>query len=541
MISGAEIMVKCLEQEDVSILFGYPGAAICPFYDALIGSNIKHILVRQEQNAVHSASGYARSVGRPGVCVATSGPGATNLITGIATAYTDSIPIVAITGQVRSDLLGRDVFQEADITGACEPFVKHSYIVSDTADLPRVFKEAFHIAATGRPGPVLIDVPIDMQTNKIEEFIYPEKASIPGYKPSTQGHLMQIKRAVEAIKEAKRPIICAGGGVLSSGIKPRFVEFVNQTGIPVVSTMMGIGIMPSDHEQYLGMLGTHGKTVANRAMHNADLILVCGARLGDRAVAAPDQVAHRAKVIHIDIDPAEIGKNIRTTIPIVGDMKNVIAKLLEETVSYKVPQEWLQDVLKWKAELFRVPPKFDGFVEPRSFVAHLSEKLPSKSILVADVGQNQIWCANNFRIKEGRFLTTGGMGTMGYSLPAAVGAKFARADREVVVVCGDGSFQMSMNELGTIAQNHLNIKIIIMRNDRLGMVRELQKLNYESRYIATFLDEQAPDFIKIAQAYHIPAACARSNEDAEKAVEEMLKHDGPFLLVCRVSPDTPSV
>lgn len=541
MISGAEIMVKCLEKEKVSILFGYPGAAICPFYDALIESDIKHILVRQEQNAVHAASGYARSIGKPGVCVATSGPGATNLITGIATAYTDSIPIIAITGQVRSDLLGRDVFQEADITGACEPFVKHSYLVSKTEDLPRIFKEAFHIATTGRPGPVLIDIPIDIQTNKINEFVYPERAVIPGYKPSTKGHAVQIKRAVDLIKESSRPVICAGGGVLSSGVKLKLVDFANKTGIPVVSTMMGIGVMPSDHDLYLGMLGTHGKGVANRAMHESDLIIVCGARLGDRAVAAPDQITERSKIIHIDIDPAEIGKNIRTTIPIVGDMRNVMNKLLEGIGDYHVPHLWEDTVQRWKKDLFRIPPKFEGFVEPRAFVARFSEMLPSKAILVADVGQNQIWCANNFRIKEGRFLTTGGMGTMGYSVPAAVGAKFARPTREVVVVCGDGSFQMGMNELGTIAQNHMNIKIIIMRNNRLGMVRELQKNNYNEHYTATFLDESTPDFMKIAQAYNIPSASADSNEEAERIAKEMLKLNGSFLLVCNVSPETPSI
>lgn len=543
MISGADIMVKCLENEGVSVIFGYPGAAICPFYDSLLNSNIKHILVRQEQNAAHAASGYARSIGKgkAGVCVATSGPGATNLITGIATAYTDSIPVIAITGQVRSDLLGRDVFQEADITGACEPFVKHSYLVKRTEDLPRVFKEAFHIATTGRPGPVLIDIPIDIQQNQIEEFVYPDKTEIIGYKPNTSGHAIQIKKACELIKSASHPVICAGGGVLSSGIKLKLIAFAEKTGIPVVSTMMGIGVMPSDHEQYLGMLGSHGKGAANRAVHEADLIIVCGARVGDRAVAAPDQVSERSKIIHIDIDPAEIGKNIKTTVPIVGDMKNVIDKLTEGVGDYHIPHLWEDTVTRWKQELYRTPPRFEGFVEPRSFVATLSSMLPSKAILVADVGQNQIWCANNFRIKEGRFLTTGGMGTMGYSIPAAIGAKLARPGREVVVVCGDGSFQMGMNELGTIAQNHLNVKIIIMRNTRLGMVRELQKSLYGARYSATFLDEETPDFQKIAEAYHIPSAVANSNEEAQKAAAEMLKSSGAYMLVCNVSPDTPSI
>ena len=502
MISGAEIMVKCLEQEGVEIVFGYPGAAICPFYDALLDSDIKHILVRQEQNSVHAASGYARSVSKPGVCVATSGPGATNMITGIATAYMDSIPIVAITGQVRSDLIGRDVFQEADITGACEPFVKHSYLVRDTEDLPRVFKEAFYIATTGRPGPVLIDVPIDIQSNKVKKFSYPKKAEIAGYKPTVEGHTRQIEKAAELIKSASRPVICAGGGVLTSGAKLKLVEFAMKTGIPVVSTMMGIGVMPTENKLYLGMLGSHGKRVANRAIHEADVIMICGARVGDRAVASPDQLSVRSSIIHIDIDPAEIGKNVEATIPIVGDMKSVISHLCDIIGDYHVPHMWEDTTERWKQELFRIPPRFDGCVEPRSFVARLSEMLPNKSILVADVGQNQIWCANNFRIKEGRFLTTGGMGTMGYSVPAAIGAKFARPDRQVVVVCGDGSFQMGMNELGTIAQNHLNVKIIIMRNDRLGMVRELQKNLYDGRYSGVFLDDETPSFTKIAEAYN---------------------------------------
>lgn len=540
MINGADIMVKCLEAEGVSVVFGYPGAAICPFYDSLYDSSIKHILVRQEQNAAHAASGYARCSDIPGVCVATSGPGATNLITGIATAYTDSIPMIAITGQVRSDLLGRDVFQEADITGACEPFVKHSYLVSKTEDLPRVFKEAFHIAKTGRPGPVLIDIPIDIQQNEIESFEYPDSVNIIGYKPNTKGHSVQVKRAIEAIKECKRPVIVSGGGVLTSGIKPKFQSFAEKTGIPVISTMMGIGVMPSEHELYLGMLGTHGKAVANRALHEADLVVVCGARLGDRAVASPGQMTKNTTVIHIDIDPAEIGKNVKTSIPIVGDMKNVIKMLNEEIGDYKVSEEWSDTVKNWRKELFRVPPKFDGFVEPRTLIGKLSSMFRSKAILVADVGQNQIWCANNFRIREGRFLTTGGMGTMGYSIPAAVGAKFARPSRDVIVVCGDGSFQMGLNELATIAGNNLNIKIIIMRNQRLGMVRELQDNHYGSRHSATILNGD-PDFIKLAEAYGIDHAMVSSNEEAEEIIQKIVDSDKPFILVCNVHPDTPSI
>lgn len=538
MISGAEIIVKCLENEGVSVVFGYPGAAICPFFDKLYDSKIKAVLVRQEQNAAHAASGYARALTTVGVCVATSGPGATNLITGIATAYMDSIPMIAITGQVRSDVLGRDVFQEADITGACEPFVKHSYLVKKTEDLPRIFKEAFHIASTGRPGPVLIDIPIDVQQKKVDNFIYPEKAEIIGYKPSVNGHPMQIKRALELINASKRPVICAGGGVLSSGAKLKLQEFSEKTNIPVVSTMMGIGVMPSDNPLYIGMLGSHGTKTANRAIHEADLVILCGARVGDRAVAAPNQITERANVIHIDIDPAEIGKNMKTTVPIVGDMKNVIINMLK-LVDYKAPTEWTDCIAQWKKEYATVPVKFDGFVEPKSFISKLSSILRPKAILIADVGQNQIWCANNFKMSDGRFLTSGGMGTMGYSVPAAVGAKLARPSRDVVVVCGDGSFQMSLNELATIAQNKLNIKIIVMRNTMLGMVREIQDIQYNCRHAVTVLDD-IPDFLKIADAYGIESAFASTNEEAEKYAAKMLESEKPFVLVCNVHPQTPS-
>ena len=540
MISGAEIMVKCLEAEGVSVVFGYPGAAICPFYDKIYDSDIEHILVRDEQNAAHAASGYARCSGRPGVCVATSGPGATNLITGIATAYMDSIPMIAITGQVKSDLLGRDVFQEADITGACEPFVKHSYLVSKTEDLPRIFKEAFHIASTGRQGPVLIDIPQDIQENMIEEFVYPDSVNIIGYKPNVKGHAVQIKRAVEAISQSKRPVIVAGGGVLSSGVKLKFQAFAEKTRIPVISTMMGIGIMPSEHEMYLGMLGTHGKAVANRSLHEADLVIVCGARLGDRAVASTNQMSEKTTVIHIDIDPAEIGKNVKTEIPIVGDMRNVMDMLFDTIGDYTAPDDWFNTVMEWKKDMYKAPPVFEGYVEPRNLVSQLSSMFRSKAILVADVGQNQIWCANNFRIREGRFLTTGGMGTMGYSIPAAVGAKFARPDRDVIVICGDGSFQMSLNELATIAGNNLGIKIIIMRNSRLGMVRELQDKHYKGRHSATILKGD-PDFLKIAEAYGIDHAEANSNEEAENIIKGIVDSDKPFILVCNVYSDTPSI
>lgn len=539
MISGAEIMVKCLEQENVVLTFGYPGAAICPFYDKLSLSSIRHVLVRQEQNAAHAASGYARSSGKPGVCIATSGPGATNLITGIATAYMDSVPMVAITGQVRTELLGRDVFQEADITGACEPFTKHSYLVKDTADLPRVFKEAFHIATTGRPGPVLIDVPVDVQQNEISEFQYPQRADIIGYKPRTQGHALQIKRAVEALTKAQRPLICCGGGVVLAGARKEMMELVEKTNIPVVSTMMGMGVVPLDSERYLGMVGSHGKKSANQALLSADVVILCGARVGDRAIIAPEMLGAQAQIIHIDVDPAEIGKNITAHIPIVGDIRLVLGSLADK-VSCTAPAEWREKVAELRETEIPHGKPSEEFVEPRSFMRALSARMKDDAILVADVGQNQIWSVNNFNVKEGRFLTSGGLGTMGYAIPAALGAKLAKPRRQVVAVCGDGSFQMSMCELGTIMQCGTPVKIIVMENGYLGMVREIQDKNYGGRHTATELHGN-PDFVMLAKAYGMESALAENNRQAEALAAEMLASNKPYLLVCKVDPTLPSI
>ena len=540
MTTGALAMVRCLELEGVKIAFGYPGAAICPFYDALAGSPIHHVLVRTEQNAAHAASGYARISGEVGVCIATSGPGATNLLTGIASAYMDSIPLVVITGQVRSDLLGRDEFQEADITGAAEPFTKHSYIVSRASDIPRIFKEAFHIASTGRPGPVLIDVPIDMQQKSIPDFDYSRPVDIIGYKPRVQGHSLQIKKAVDALRTCKRPVICVGGGVFSAGAQKELCAFIEKLNLPAISTMMGIGALPTAHPLNLGMLGSHGCAPANKAIRDADLVIMAGARVGDRAVAAPGQVATRAKVIHIDVDPAEIGKNMPAHIPIVGDLKHVLEELTKH-VDCQAPQEWVQAVTERKKRYAaKAIEPVEGFVEPKTFMHALARRMEADGILCADVGQNQIWSANHFEIRQGRFLTSGGMGTMGYSVPCAVGAKSAAPGRQVCAVCGDGSFQMSMMELGTICQEGLGVKIIIMRNTRLGMVRELQDNLYKGVHSAVYLDG-SPDFAKIAEAYGIRSRTVSSNEEAAGALEEMWADDKPYLLVCQVSPEYPSL
>lgn len=543
MLSGAQAMVRCLEKEGVSVVFGYPGAAICPFYDALPESGVRHILVRQEQNAGHAASGYARASGKVGVCVVTSGPGATNLITAIASAYMDSIPVVAITGQVRSDLLGRDVFQEADITGAVEPFIKQTYLVKNTNDIPRVFREAFHIASTGRPGPVLIDIPVDIQTNLLdEEFVYPEKVDIIGYKPKTVGNPLQVKRAVDLLREAKRPVLVAGGGVLMCHAEKALRAFAEKLNIPVVSTMMGIGVMPSRHPLYYGMLGTHGMKQANRAIHQADVLVIIGARVGDRAVAAPGQVSERSKIIHIDIDPAEIGKNLKTTVPLVCDAKNAIAALSEQA-DFQCPQGWVDAVNNWRNQYYekmeeQVAP--EGFVDPRKFMQKLSEMAAENAILVADVGQNQIWSANHYEVKKGKFLTSGGMGTMGYSLPAAEGAKAACPSKQVFAVCGDGSFQMQMMELATMVQHNIPVKIVIMRNGRLGMVRELQDNHYQGRLSGVMLDG-SPDFITLASAYGIQGRSISDDNNVIQAITEMLASDGPYVLECAVSPVQPSL
>lgn len=540
MTTGALAMVRCLELEGVKTAFGYPGAAICPFYDALAGSPIHHVLVRTEQNAAHAASGYARISGEVGVCIATSGPGATNLLTGIASAYMDSIPLVVITGQVRSDLLGRDVFQEADITGAAEPFTKHSYIVSRASDIPRIFKEAFHIASTGRPGPVLIDVPIDMQQKSIPDFDYSRPVDIIGYKPRVQGHSLQIKKAVDALRTCKRPVICVGGGVFSAGAQKELCAFIEKLNLPAISTMMGIGALPTAHPLNLGMLGSHGCAPANKAIRDADLVIMAGARVGDRAVAAPGQVATRAKVIHIDVDPAEIGKNMPAHIPIVGDLKHVLEELTKH-VDCQAPQEWVQAVTERKKRYAaKAIEPVEGFVEPKTFMRALARRMEADGILCADVGQNQIWSANHYEVRQGRFLTSGGMGTMGYSVPCAVGAKSAAPGRQVCAVCGDGSFQMSMMELGTICQEGLGVKIIIMRNTRLGMVRELQDNLYKGVHSAVYLDG-SPDFAKIAEAYGIRSRTVSSNEEAAGALEEMWADDKPYLLVCQVSPEYPSL
>lgn len=535
-LSGAQAILKALEHEKVDVIFGYPGAAICPFYDALTESGIRHILTRHEQGAVHAASGYARATGRVGVCVATSGPGATNIITGIATAYMDSIPIVAITGQVTSELIGRDVFQEADITGATAPFCKHSYLVKDANDLPRIIKEAFYIASTGRPGPVIIDIPVDMQLQEIK-FKYPESVDIRGYKPSFKGNGLQIKKIAETVAKAKRPVICAGGGIINSDASKELLSFSQKCRIPIITTLMCIGAIPHDYELNLGMLGSHGLFTANYAVHNADLLIILGARVGDRAMSKPNQIAKKASIIHIDIDPAEIGKNIEVSIPVVGDVRQVLAELNEIAQKGDV-EDWI-NTLNSEKEKHPLKIKIDesDFVNPKYSLSVLSRLVDDNAIITTEVGQNQIWAANYFNVRKPRtFISSGGMGTMGYGLPSAVGAKVGMPDSKVFSISGDGSFQMSMQELGTIKQNKLGVKVLLFNNSRLGMVRELQKINYCGRYSQVFLDEN-PDFIKLFEAYGFKAERINKNSQVEDALKRMLEDDEPYLLECVVDPE----
>lgn len=525
----ARAMVECLKAEGINQLFGYPGAAICPFYDELYNSEIRHVLVRHEVNAGHAASGYARITGKPAVCVATSGPGALNLITAIATAYMDSVPMVIITGQVNSEQIGRDVFQEADITGSAEPFVKHSYLLKRPEDTADVFKKAFYIAGTGRRGPVLIDVPFDIQQAEID-FEYPETVDIRSYRPSTKGNGFQIKRAIAALKSAKKPLICAGGGLFTGNGVNLMRDFAVKADVPVVSTMMGLGAMPSDSPLYYGMIGMHGKKAANIAINSCDVLFLLGARVGDRAIAAMEQRTDLT-VVHIDIDPAEIGKNIEANVPIVGDITLVLEQLLAQL---ETEGESFSNT-EWKAELDKnrtdIPPAEveKGCVNPKWFIQELDKKLPKHSVIVSDVGQNQIWAAANISLKDGRFLTSGGMGTMGYSIPAAIGAKSADSSAEVVAICGDGSFQMQFNEIATAIQHGVNIKVIVMSNNYLGMVRELQSRAYENRLIAVSLDG-SPDFVKIADAYGIESMRVTDKESAIEGIERLIASDKPFLL-----------
>ncbi len=535
-MKASDGIIKCLEKENVNLVFGYPGGALLPLYESLRNSTIKHVLVRNEQSAPHNASGYARASGKTGVCIATSGPGATNLITGIATAYMDSIPLVIITGQVNSTYIGKDVFQEADIIGATEPFTKHNYLIKDAKDIPRVIKEAFYVASSGRPGPVLIDIPVDIQREVIK-FDYPEKVNIIGYKPTYKGHIGQIKRALRKLKNSKKPLICVGGGILSANACKELNDFAQKGKIPVVHTLMGIGALPLDSPYYVGMVGSYGHAYSNKIVEEADLLMILGARIGDRVTAGFNGIKESTDIIHIDIDPAEVGKNVDTTIPIIGDAKNILQTFIEFIPPLET-KEWINQINEWKkndeTEIFLDK----NFVHPKKALKFLSNIIDEDAIVTADVGQNQIWTAHYFEMKGSRkFLASGGLGTMGYSLPAAIGAKLASPNKKVICVVGDGGIQMPLSELATLSENHLNIIILLFNNHRLGMVRELQYNAYGKNSYFGIDFKFNPDFIQIAMAYDLSAHRVHSNEAFEKALMKALESKKASLIECMVDPD----
>ncbi len=535
-LKGATILLEALEKEGVDLIFGYPGGVLLPLYDALLDSPIRHILARHEQGVVHAADGYARVTGRVGVCLATSGPGATNLVTGIANAYMDSIPLVVLTGQVVTTLLGTDSFQEADITGITTPITKHSYLVKDAREIPRIVKEAFYLAGTGRPGPVLIDLPKDVLAMEIEPF--PDEMKLRGYKVPGKGESSKIAEVAKALSECRKPVIYAGGGVITAGAEGVLRQLAEKASLPVVTTLMGIGCLPSSHPNLLGMVGLHGAVAANYAVDDCDLLLAVGVRFDDRVTSGLGHLfATKAKIIHIDIDLAEIAKVVRTHIPIVGDARLVLEEVLNGLEELTVPQatDWWDQLRVWKNDY---PKRYDkDRLTPQMVIECMGELAGDDTIVVTDVGQHQMWTAQFYPIAKSRtFATSGGLGTMGFGLPAAVGAQIARPNDLVVLVTGDGSFQMCIQELATIAQNKLPIKIVLLNNGVLGMVRQLQKFFYGERYSQTDLNAN-PDFVKVAEAYGIRGIRVDSFEQVRGAIAEAIDYPGPVLLDFTISPD----
>jgi acetolactate synthase-1/2/3 large subunit len=538
---AAESIIKCLQEEKVDVIFGYPGAAVIPIYEELRKSSIEHILVRHEQGAGHSASGYARATGKVGVCMVTSGPGATNVITAIATAYMDSIPMVILTGQVNQHQIGKDVFQEADITGSTEPFTKHNYLIKSAKDIPRVLKEAFHIARTGRPGPVLVDIPMDLQ-NKDITFDYSQEVSIRGYKPKVNGHILQIKKIIERLQSCSRPLVCVGGGVACSNAREELRTFLKISGIPVVHTLLGKDSVDSasDRERYLGLIGMHGFISANKAVSKADVVICIGTRFGDRAIGPFKNGPHK-DIIHIDIDPAEIGKSLYTLIPVVGDAKDILSQLNTMVTPLSLT-DWIKELQEIKSNdpaltQEKSQEKFSSTsLDPKEAIKCISELVDENTIMVSDVGQNQMWASRHFDISENRlFITSGGLGTMGYSLPAAIGAKIACPDRTVVVTLGDGAFQMSLQELGTIINTNSKLIIIVFNNSGLGMVRELQKGVYQNTFGVDI--EHNPEFTKIAEAYGLNARKATNNEEFAQAFLYAIEQKNTTLIECIVDAE----
>ena len=542
MIKGARILLECLSRLGIKEIFGYPGGAVIPIYDELYSfKDIKHYFARHEQGAVHEADGYARSTGKVGVCLATSGPGATNLVTGIMTAHMDSIPLLAITGQVTSTLLGKDAFQESDIVGITVPITKNNYLVQDIRELPRILKEAYYIASTGRPGPVLVDIPRDIQLEEIpyDEFkkLYEQEFELEGYNPVYEGHKGQIKTAIKMIKDSKKPLIIAGAGILKGHAYDELKEFVDKTNIPVAMTLLGLGSFPANHELALGMIGMHGTTYANYAANEADLVIAAGMRFDDRVTGNPQKFLPNAKIIHIDIDPAEIGKNKLIDVPIVGDVKNVLAEL-----NRKIPKlshtKWLDEVAKLKKKYSLTFRKTEeDILIPQEILFEINKLTKGEVIVATDVGQHQMWSAQFIKFNNPySILTSGGAGTMGFGLPAAIGAQVANPDKKVLAIVGEGGFQMTFQELMMVKEYKLPVKIFIINNSYLGMVRQWQELFNDRRYSSVDLSYN-PDFIKIGEAYGIKSIQLKTKKDLKKHLKKILESDEAVLVECIVEKE----
>lgn len=543
LLSGAQILLECLQQEAVEVIFGYPGGVVLPIYDKLIGCPIRHYLIRHEQNAAFAAQGYARSTGRVGVCMATSGPGATNLVTGLTDAHMDSIPIVAITGQVSTKLIGNDAFQEADTVGITRPCTKHNYLVKTIAELPAAIKEAFYVAATGRPGPVLVDIAKDVLLAQTE-FRPAQEVSLLGYKIHREGPDEQIRRAASFIWQAERPVIYSGGGIIHSGASAELRELAEVTGIPVATTLMGLGGLPSEHPLSLGMLGMHGRYATNTAVNTSDLLIALGVRFDDRVTGKLEAFAQHARIIHVDIDPAELGKNVKVDVPIVSDVKSVLKKLnrlLRETLddhgqSKRAARErWLAQIAEWQQQHPLTYEQTSEEIKPQYLMEELDRLTYGRAIVTTDVGQHQMWAAQYFRFNEPRcWITSGGLGSMGFGLPAAIGVAVANPDKTSVALIGDGGFQMSIPELGTIANYDIPVKIVIMNNQYLGMVRQWQDLFYSRRYSEVEFPI-FPDCEKLAAAYGLTGRSVDKPDRLREALEEAVNTPGPYLLDVRVS------
>jgi len=544
LMSGAQVVLECLTRENVDVFFGYPGGVTLPLYDAMYDHPIKHVLVRHEQNACFAAEGYARATGKVGVCCATSGPGATNLVTGLVDAMMDSIPIVAITGQVSSKLIGSDAFQEADTFGITRSCTKHNFLVKKLAELPQAIHEAFHIAATGRPGPVLVDIPKDVFQAQ-GHYAPVSSIHLPGYKIYTEGHAGQIRRAAQMIWEAQRPFVYAGGGILAGAASDDLRELVEFVDCPAVCTLMGLGALSSEHPNFISMPGMHGSYAANMAMTETDLIVALGVRFDDRVTGRLAAFAPHAKVIHVDIDPAEIGKNRAADVPIVGDVKRVLEKLtlalreMEPDMRSKNQGQrvaWWSQVRAWKAEHPLEAETSTEHIKPQHLMSEIDRLSGGEAIVASDVGQHQMWAAQHIRFHHPRlWLNSGGLGSMGFGLPAAIGAQFARPDKLVFAICGDGGFQMSIPELATVANHALPVKIIVMNNGYLGMVRQWQELFYNNRLSSVQLDG-FPDPEKLAGAYGFKGSTVESPSQLRQALEAAVKEPGPYLLNVRVAP-----